>query len=81
MSKNLNWEILTKNLVIFKRWDEIKDENYNMGGFKEGDWYPNVHYVTFWAFVKECIFNTFVKLMHYVALICITKIPCSNLGK
>ena len=25
-TKNLNWEILTKNLVTFKRWDEIKDE-------------------------------------------------------
>ena len=21
MTKNLNWEILTKNLVTFKRWD------------------------------------------------------------
>ena len=25
-TKNLNWEILTKNLVTFKRWDDIKDE-------------------------------------------------------
>ena len=24
--KNLNWEILTKNLVTFKRWDGVKDE-------------------------------------------------------
>ena len=24
--KNLNCEILTKNLVTFKRWDEAKDE-------------------------------------------------------
>ena len=24
--KNLNWEILTKNLVTFKRWDGIKAE-------------------------------------------------------
>ena len=24
-TKNLNWEMLTKNLVTFKRWDEIKD--------------------------------------------------------
>ena len=23
---NLNWEILTKNLVTFKRWDGVKDE-------------------------------------------------------
>ena len=26
--KNLNWKILTKNLVIFKRWDGVKDENF-----------------------------------------------------
>ena len=26
ISKNLNWEILTKNLVAFKRWDGVKDE-------------------------------------------------------
>ena len=24
--KNLNWEILTKNLITFKRWDGVKDE-------------------------------------------------------
>ena len=23
MTKNLNWEISTKNLVIFKRWDGV----------------------------------------------------------
>ena len=28
ITKNLNWEILTKNLVIFKRWDVVKDENF-----------------------------------------------------
>ena len=27
-TKNLNWEILTKNLVTFKRWDEIKEEKF-----------------------------------------------------
>ena len=26
ITKNLNWEKLTKNLVTFKRWDEVKDE-------------------------------------------------------
>ena len=26
ITKNLNWEILTKNLVTFKRWGGIKDE-------------------------------------------------------
>ena len=27
-AKNLNWEISTKNLVIFKRWDGVKDEKF-----------------------------------------------------
>ena len=26
ITKNLNWEILTKNLVTFKRWNGVKDE-------------------------------------------------------
>ena len=30
ITKNLNWEILSKNLVTFKRWDENKDENFNI---------------------------------------------------
>ena len=25
---NLNWEIFTKNLVTFKRWDGIKDQKF-----------------------------------------------------
>ena len=25
ITKNLNWEILTNNLVTFKRWDGVKD--------------------------------------------------------
>ena len=25
---NLNWVILTKNLVTFKRWDGVKDEKF-----------------------------------------------------
>ena len=28
ISKNLNWEILTKNLVTFKRRDGVKDGKY-----------------------------------------------------
>ena len=28
ITRTLNWEILTKNLVIFKRWDVVKDENF-----------------------------------------------------
>ena len=26
--KNLNWEILTKNLVTFKRLDGVRDEKF-----------------------------------------------------
>ena len=26
VSKNLNWKILSKKLVTFKRWDGVKDE-------------------------------------------------------
>ena len=26
ITKNLNWEILTQNLVTFKIWDMVKDE-------------------------------------------------------
>ena len=25
-TKNSNWEILTKNVITFKRWDGVKDE-------------------------------------------------------
>ena len=28
MTKNLNWEISTKNLVTFKRWDEVSDKKF-----------------------------------------------------
>ena len=28
VTKNLNWEFLTKNLVTFKRWDGVKDEKF-----------------------------------------------------
>ena len=26
LTENLNWEILTKNLVTYKRWDGVNDE-------------------------------------------------------
>ena len=33
LTKSLNWEILSKNLVTFKRWDGVKDEKfYYYGG-------------------------------------------------
>ena len=28
ITENLNWEILTENLVTFKRWDGVKDEKF-----------------------------------------------------
>ena len=28
ITKNLNWEISTKNLVTFKRWDGVKNEQF-----------------------------------------------------
>ena len=28
ITTNLNWEILTKNLVTFKAWDRVKDEKF-----------------------------------------------------
>ena len=28
INKNLNREILTKNLVTFQRWDGVKDEKF-----------------------------------------------------
>ena len=28
ITKNLDWEIVTKNLVTFKRWDEVKDQKF-----------------------------------------------------
>ena len=30
MTRNLNLEILAKNLLTFKRWDEVKDEKFNI---------------------------------------------------
>ena len=31
LTKNLNREIVIKNLVTSKRWNGIKDKNFNMG--------------------------------------------------
>ena len=28
ITKNLNWEILAKNLVTFKSWDGVKGEKF-----------------------------------------------------
>ena len=35
LTKNLNWEILTKNLVTFQRWDGVKDEKCKYGGSRK----------------------------------------------
>ena len=32
ITKNLNWEILTKNLVALKRWDRVKDKKFEYYG-------------------------------------------------
>ena len=37
--KNLNWKILTKNLVTFKRWDGVKDEKFNIMGENLEIWF------------------------------------------
>ena len=29
ITKNLNWEILTKNLSTLKKWDRVKDEKFH----------------------------------------------------
>ena len=28
IAKSLNWDVLTTNLVTFKRWDRVKDEKF-----------------------------------------------------
>ena len=28
ITKNLNWKILTENLLTFKRWDRAKNEKF-----------------------------------------------------
>ena len=28
ITKNLNWEIVTKSLVTFTRWDGVKDKKF-----------------------------------------------------
>ena len=49
ITKNLNWEILTKNLVTFQWWDGVKELKfqYYVGSlrnqiFKGGSWKINI---------------------------------------
>ena len=38
ITNNVNWEILTKNLVTFKRWDGVKDwEGFSKNQYIEGE--------------------------------------------
>ena len=32
ITKNLNWEMLTENLVAIKRWDGVRMKNVNITG-------------------------------------------------
>ena len=32
ITKNLNWEMLTENLVAIKRWDGVRMKNFNITG-------------------------------------------------
>ena len=32
ITKNLNWEVLTKHLVTFKRWNGMRMKNFNIMG-------------------------------------------------
>ena len=37
ITKNLNWEILTENLVTFNRWDGAKNEKFQYHGHSQKD--------------------------------------------
>ena len=41
--KSLNWEILTKNLVTFKRWDGVRMKNFNGDSLMFGGFTKNQH--------------------------------------
>ena len=43
ITKNLNWEMLAKNLVAFKRWDRVKDENLIWRFTEKTDFRGGVH--------------------------------------
>ena len=49
ITKNLNWEILTKNLNTLKRWEGVKDEKFEYYElslknpiFRKGSWKANI---------------------------------------
>ena len=43
VTENLNWEVLTKNLVTFKRWDAVKYQKflYYAGSLKNPMFHEN----------------------------------------
>ena len=42
ITKNLNWEVLTKNFLPFKRWDWVKNEKFQYygGSLKNSFFFP-----------------------------------------
>ena len=48
---NLNWEILTKNSVTFKRWDGVKDEKFEYygGSLKNPDFRGSLEKPIYWG--------------------------------
>ena len=58
ITKNLNWEILTKHLVTFKRWDGVKDEKilYYRGSLKNPIFMEGSHENTIYRgeLIKKC---------------------------
>ena len=39
ITKNLNWEVLTKNLVTFKRWNGMRMKNFSIMGVHWKIWF------------------------------------------
>ena len=65
ITNNLNWEILTKNLVTFKRWDGVKDEKFEYyGGSLKNSIFRGTHEKTIYRgeLPKKGVFGQFVDL-------------------
>ena len=63
-TKNLNCEILTKNFVTFKRWDEIKNEKF---------WY-------YWVSLKNLIFTGEFARNQYIGRDCLKMVVVGGGG-
>ena len=44
ITKNLNWEVLSKNLVIFRRWDGVKKKLILWGSTENSDFHEKPIY-------------------------------------